>query len=140
MRTHWGADNCHLIISRKAILKGSCVKMIFCVVADMNEYEKEVNCVRCKTCASHSWEYSNRGKVDKNNAWETEGRLPLHVIITRAPSFHLLYLHTTPIFYHGRRRAVSTLDIPPFVPRLRHTGLSSTSKGKATPKAQAQLP
>src|SRR6266852_6801497 len=56
-------------------------------------------------------------------------------------SLHLpLYIiHKTPIFFHGRRRAVSTLDISPFVPRVRHSRLSPTSKGEATPEAQAQL-
>jgi hypothetical protein len=49
--------------------------------------------------------------------------------------------HCTPkhrSFFHGRRRrAVSTLDISPFVPRVRHSRLSPTSKGEATPEAQA---
>jgi hypothetical protein len=54
--------------------------------------------------------------------------------------FHLpLYSKTpTDLFLHGRRRrAVSTLDISPFVPRVRHSRLSPTSKGEATPEAQA---
>lgn len=41
-------------------------------------------------------------------------------------------------FFHGRRRAVSRLDISSFVSSVRRSRLSPTSKGEATPEAQAQ--